>query len=597
MSKFLLAIACIAAAIFSPTVAHAEPGPLMAGVLSGDLAAVRAALDAGAQPNAVDPELNRLPLHAAVAPGGPRDPDIANLLVTRGARIEAEDSQTGLTPLMTAMVTVERGPFASVERALASALVERLVKLGASPNQAPRNGDTPLMLAVATDNLEMVRTLLSLGANPNLRNTRQATALHAAYALGRRPEMIAALLGAGADQNLRDAQGMTPQQVRPGAQTPVPIAAAPVAPSVPAPAAPPQPAPIVAQPQPPAPAPEQPAPPAQAGNSGISNWLIGGAMVAATVVGAVLLANHARDQKKKRDSPPPAPAPAQGFDGVYSSTRVLPDGFTHAERSVVSGLNVSTRHTFSNGVAGGSFEWTGTITRTSDNAGTISGSGTINNRGARALTLNAGSNISRAPNGVVTINWNASDPAAGPIGWTTVRETPGSTPVVLPPIPPEPPIAKPAPQPPTPLEIVALGVIRLAIEPSQPAAGEPFTVRATLRNSSARQLDSAWWQLENGNGNAIFRVPVLRVGPKQEIAVQSQNFVRNREQMVFRLVTSPGQGSPAFDGRTSTSTLTLGEIVRTIPIRQGPVDRMGPVPTQEPITPSGPVSHPAPAPR
>jgi hypothetical protein len=101
------------------------------------------------------------------------------------------------------------------------------------------------------------------------------------------------------------------------------------------------------------------------------------------------------------------------FDGTYTSTQLI-DGFTHIETDTVTGLSVVGEQDFTNGVASGSFDWTGTITLVSPTFGTISGSGTINNIGVRSFTLMNSAIFPTATGFGIT--WSGTDPVFGPIG-------------------------------------------------------------------------------------------------------------------------------------------------------------------------------------
>lgn len=416
---------CLTAGIFaalvclSPAGAQTSMSPLVTSILAEDLEGARSALDAGVSANAIDPELQRAPLPIAVSPGSPRMAAMVELLVSRGADLNAEDAKTKLTPLMAATIVVETtGPFAVLEFQKSKLIVERLLNLGADPSRATQVGETPLLVAVAAGNMEVVRLLIARGAKPDQAGARGETPL-ARATRQKRTDIAEALIAAGA-------KPLPPRVAARGA------GAEPEPEALPADAA------------------------AATGSSGISGWLIGGLAVAAGVVAAAVVANAA----KKRPNPPappqppqPSPAPqpqpqpvacqpgyaltngtcqpvpntmpvrptVQVFDGEYNSTRVLADGFTHVERITVSGLNATARHTFTNGSASGGFDWTGTITQTAADRGTIAGNGTITNLGTRPFTLLPGSSIGRNAAGIMSINWTGTDPRFGGIGWTSDR--------------------------------------------------------------------------------------------------------------------------------------------------------------------------------
>lgn len=249
----------------------AEPGALAQAVLAGDPADVRAALAAGASPSAVDPVIGHSALHLAVAEGGPRDAAILGLLLARKPDLDAEDTQAMATPLMTALVVTQQGPFASIERSKATVLVDRLLKAGANPNRAASGGDSPLLVAVGMNNLEAVKLLLARGANPAARNGGKASALQLARSSGRSAEMLEALRAAAPPVVAARGAGATTED----AET------APVTES-----------------------------------SSVSGWLIGGAAVAAAGVIAALVANQQRKRNAANQGQPqqmaaaPAPVPA-----------------------------------------------------------------------------------------------------------------------------------------------------------------------------------------------------------------------------------------------------------------------------------------------
>lgn len=250
----------------------AEPAALTQAVLAGDAAQVRAALAAGGSPGTVDPEVGHSALYLAVAEGGPRDAAILDLLLARKPDLDAEDAQSKTTPLTAAMVVTQQGPFASIERSKATVLVERLLKAGASATRATSGGDTPLLVAVGANNLEVVKLLLARGANPSLRTGGKASVLQLANASGRSKEMLDALRAAAPP--VVAARGA-------GADAPSPEDAEN------------------------APVPEK---------SSISGWFIGGAAIAAAGVIAALVANQKRKNaanqtQQQAAAPQPIPQP------------------------------------------------------------------------------------------------------------------------------------------------------------------------------------------------------------------------------------------------------------------------------------------------
>lgn len=89
--------------------------------------------------------------------------------------------------------------------------IEFLIKAGAAVNSYSANPlhATPLHSATAAGRLEVVRLLLSSGADPNCRNGRSQTPLHAAAQNGDM-DIIRALLFGGSDLEARDDDGRLP---------------------------------------------------------------------------------------------------------------------------------------------------------------------------------------------------------------------------------------------------------------------------------------------------------------------------------------------------------------------------------------------------
>jgi hypothetical protein len=118
---------------------------LIAAAGCGDVAGVRRALDSGVSPDATQ--------CGVCALRGTYDPDIARLLLQRGASVEGPNDSG--TPLAQAAMTHR------------IAVMRVLLKAGADPNRRPAGKRfSPLEAAGFTQDDEAVRLLLEFGASP-----------------------------------------------------------------------------------------------------------------------------------------------------------------------------------------------------------------------------------------------------------------------------------------------------------------------------------------------------------------------------------------------------------------------------------------------
>jgi ankyrin repeat protein len=151
-----------------PTGAQTTPDSLHDAAARGDLDAIRALLDHGADVNGRNSFSGGTPLHAAIAPKlrpGLLKPTV-ELLLARGANLEVKDNY----------------------------------------------GRTPLYAAAEDSTVEAVELLLSRGANVNARNRAQQTPLHAVVAKPwhDKREIVALLLTKHPDVNAKNVVGYTP---------------------------------------------------------------------------------------------------------------------------------------------------------------------------------------------------------------------------------------------------------------------------------------------------------------------------------------------------------------------------------------------------
>jgi ankyrin repeat protein len=119
-----------------------------------------ALLEAGANPRARD-RTGRTALHYAVKMR--EAAAIVPLLVRAGADINARAEEPGnITPLFSAVENYIESP----EKEAAEATIRILARLGADLNATDGKGATALSLAQASNQADLVKILLELGANP-----------------------------------------------------------------------------------------------------------------------------------------------------------------------------------------------------------------------------------------------------------------------------------------------------------------------------------------------------------------------------------------------------------------------------------------------
>ena len=173
--------------------------PLLKAVEVGDLDKIKKLLAKGEDINARD-KFGRPALHLAL---WKKHIDAARLLVNQGADVNAQEISKEDLSAGTALHVLCRVAAPSPE--LASALVDN----GADVNARDARGWTPLMWAGANGRAEIVRLLLALGADVNVRDTYKHNEGHTALMHTTNLEVIRLLLEHGADPNIRNERGLT----------------------------------------------------------------------------------------------------------------------------------------------------------------------------------------------------------------------------------------------------------------------------------------------------------------------------------------------------------------------------------------------------
>ena len=187
---------------------------LMIAAGAGSMEEVKLLLDAGLDVNTQEHEKGQSALMWAAAEG---HPEVVDLLIRRGANVNAA-SKKGFTPLI----------FATMKNDSAS--IPQLIRAGADPNYALPDEDKTKMLVVAGayHSTEAAIALLDGGANPNVADRTGKTPLHMA-AQGGYLDLVKKLISKGADLNAKTAKAPpredTVFRLAAGEQTPLLLAA------------------------------------------------------------------------------------------------------------------------------------------------------------------------------------------------------------------------------------------------------------------------------------------------------------------------------------------------------------------------------------
>lgn len=158
---------------------------------------VNVLLSHGANVNMKEPRHGEMPLQSAVIGG---NIDIINVLLENGAEVNATDN-TGRSPIHSIFSPLDVDSLR---------IAQKLVDHGADVDMANENGRTLLHAAAGVGDLEIVRLLISNGADPKRAcKSLQSTPLHWAAA-GGDEDVVEYLIANGAELDARDNEGKTP---------------------------------------------------------------------------------------------------------------------------------------------------------------------------------------------------------------------------------------------------------------------------------------------------------------------------------------------------------------------------------------------------
>lgn len=175
--------------------------PLHKAVVFAELDVVEFLIDNWADVDALD-HIDETPLSVAVRR---KRPEIVAAVISGGANVDLGDPRFGNVPILLAVMT-DNSPEARQ-------IVQLLLDAGVRVNVENYQEKSTLIFATQFDpDFEMVRALLSAGANPNKEDVGGRTALHYA-AMQCSSSVVQVLLQFGASKDIRDNDGERPAQV------------------------------------------------------------------------------------------------------------------------------------------------------------------------------------------------------------------------------------------------------------------------------------------------------------------------------------------------------------------------------------------------
>lgn len=187
-TALIMLLVCLTACITTPDEVVMEP--IHAALTSGNTAEVKEAASDRSQLDALN-EYGETPLLYAVKR---KKPDCVEILLARGADVNAPNPRDGETPLIAA---VRNGD---------PAMVQKLFRAGASPDRADNEGTTPFVWAARKGDIPLVKTIREkLGAREK---DGVSKALIAAAGFGH-SEVLDYLLSTGGSIDLRSGTGET----------------------------------------------------------------------------------------------------------------------------------------------------------------------------------------------------------------------------------------------------------------------------------------------------------------------------------------------------------------------------------------------------